>query len=62
MQTMQESGRIVRLPIGMPFEIETDQLVGWDLQSDLAVASTDEIEADLALGDPAWGSLMRVNE
>jgi hypothetical protein len=62
MQTMQEFARIVQLPIRVPFEIETDQLVGWDLQSDLAMASTEEIEADLALGDPAWGSLLRVTE
>jgi hypothetical protein len=62
MEAIQESGRIVQFPPGMPFESNIDELVGWDLPSELGMASTDEIEEDLALGDPAWGSLMRVTE
>ncbi len=62
MQVMEEFGTIVPLPTPMQFEIETDELVGWDLPNDLAMASMDEIEEDLALGHPAWGSLMRVTE
>lgn len=62
MQAMEEFGTIVPLPLGIPFDTEADELVGWDLPAGLAVASRDEIEGDLALGHPAWGSLMRVTE
>jgi hypothetical protein len=62
MQTMQELGTIVARPIRLPFEMEADELIDWNLPTDLAVASADEIEEDLALGDPAWGSLLRVSE
>lgn len=62
MEAMEEFGRIVPPPIGMPFEDDAEELVGWDLPSDLAMASLDEIEGDLALGHPAWGSLMRVTD
>ena len=62
MEAIQEFGRIVQVPSGMPFETNTDELVGWDLPSDLGMASTDEIEEDLALGHPSWGSLVRVTE
>ena len=61
MQAMEEVA-IVPPPLGIPFDIEADELVGWDLPADLAVASTGEIEGDLALGHPAWGSLLRVTE
>jgi hypothetical protein len=65
MEAMEEFGRfgrIVPLYQVRPFEVVADELVGWDLPSDLAMASTDEIEGDLALGHPAWGSLLRVTE
>lgn len=62
MEAIQESGRIVRFPLATLFESNTDELVGWDLPSDFGMASTDEIEEDLALGHPSWGSLMRVTE
>lgn len=62
MEAIQEFGRIGQFPSGMPFESNTDELVGWDLPSDLGMASTDEIEEDLALGHPSWGSLIRVTE
>ena len=62
MEAIQEFGRIVRFPLATLFESNTDELVGWDLPSDLGMASTDEIEEDLALGHPSWGSLMRVIE
>lgn len=62
MQAMERLGTIVPPPLGIPLDTEADELVGWDLPADFAVASTDEIEGDLALGHPAWGSLMRVTE
>ena len=62
MEAIQEFGRIGQFASGMPFESDTDELVGWDLPSDLGMASTDEIEEDLALGHPSWGSLIRVTE
>lgn len=62
MQAMKELGTRIARPMRLPFEMEADELVGWDLPTDLAVASADEIEVDLALGDPAWGSLLRVAE
>ena len=62
MEAIRELGRVIQIPSGMPFESNSDELVGWDLPSELGMASTDEIEEDLALGDPAWGSLMRVTE
>jgi hypothetical protein len=62
MEAIQEFGRIVRFPLATPFESNTDELVSWDLPSDVPMASTDEIEDDLALGHPSWGSLMRVSE
>ena len=62
MEAIQESGRIVRFPLATLFESNTDELVGWDLPSDFGMASTDEIEEDLALGHSSWGSLMRVTE
>lgn len=62
MEAIQEFGRIVRPPLATVFESNPDELVGWDLPSDLGMASTDEIEEDLALGHPSWGSLMRVTE
>jgi hypothetical protein len=57
-----EFGRIVRFPLPAPFESNTDELVSWELPSDVPIASTDEIEEDVALGHPSWGSLMRVSE
>ena len=63
MEAREEFGRIVPLRvIAMPFETEADELASWDLPSDLGMASADEIEGDLALGHPAWGSLMRVTD
>ncbi len=50
--------KILTITIGF----DTDELVGWDLPSDLAMVSMEEIEEDLALGHPAWGSLIRVSE
>jgi len=61
-EAIQESRRIVQFSIAEQFEIESDELVAWDLESDVPMASQDEIEAELALGHPAWGSLMRVAE
>jgi hypothetical protein len=62
MQT-QELGRIVPLNvIRIPFELAEDELAGWELPSEFPMASIDEIEGDLALGHPAWGSLVRVSD
>lgn len=62
MEVMERVGRIAPLGVRIPFEIEDEQLAGWELPSEFRVASTDEIEEDLALGHPAWGSLLRVTE
>jgi hypothetical protein len=63
MEVIEGVGRIARLGvIRRPFEIADEQLAAWELPSELRVASTDEIEEDLALGHPAWGSLLRVTE
>jgi hypothetical protein len=62
MEAIQEFDRIVRIPLATPFESNTDELVGWDLPRNLGMASTDEIEEDLALGHPSWGSLVRLTE
>jgi hypothetical protein len=66
MEAMEEFGRFGRIvllnSVRIPFEAVADELVSWELPIDLPMASNDEIEGDLALGHPAWGSLMRVTE
>ena len=58
----QELGRIVPLNvIRIPFELAEDELA-WELPSEFPMASIDEIEGDLALGHPAWGSLVRLSD
>jgi len=66
MEAMEEFGRFGKIvplrQVQIPFEIAADELSGWELPTDVPMASADEIEGDLALGHPAWGSLMRVTE
>jgi hypothetical protein len=63
MEVMERVGRVA--PVGampIPFKIADEDLAAWEIPSEFRVASTDEIEDDLALGHPAWGSLLRVTE
>ncbi len=46
----------------LDFSTAPEELVGWELPSDFAMPSAEEIERDLALGHPAWGSLLRAAE
>jgi hypothetical protein len=63
MEVFGRFGRIVPLnSVGIPFEAASEELVSWELPTDLPMPSNDEIEGDLALGHPAWGSLMRLTE
>ncbi len=44
------------------FDTAPEELVGWELPCNFAMPSAEEIEQDLALGHPAWGSLLRTAE
>lgn len=48
--------------LGMAFDPTADDLAGWELPDELGLPSAEEIEQELALGHPAWGSLLRAEE
>ena len=46
----------------MGFDTAPEELVGWELPSQSDMPTAEEIEQDLALGHPSWGSLLRAAE